>query len=437
MDPDQERSAAEVRALADALVGASPEERRAELPRWCDELRALVARPPRARPDDFWDRVQGWNRLGDALGDLQKRVAELDDEIRKALLPICLEAMARHPGRCFHRLPLPVDPELIEPLVALLHASSAHVEPADVARYDGNPQNIIGFSGATDALERLLAYREPAHVERAIAALTSRSWSDDQLSVLARILHWKSWGGHSLGKALTPESVIAKNALPALLAPTSSCPAYVTRLVRLQLLDRRALGARARLPTLPRSLPTDVSSALALAEKWRLRDEDLRRGPPATPTELDALERALGRPLPHDVRELLCRVSSIGDRQLGPIARLAALQAELQSTFEAHLRDDDGAPIDTEDGDVDVRRFLPSESWLAIGSDAGGDLFFVACATTTRSGTHPVVRYRHDESLVARLWARSIGEHAALLFAEAYARREGLDFDRFARRRLP
>jgi hypothetical protein len=133
MDPDQERSAAEVRALADALVGASPAARRAELPRWCDELRALVARPPRARPDDFWDRVQGWNRLGDALGDLQKRVAELDDEIRKALLPICLEAMARHPGRCFHRLPLPVDPELIEPLVALLHASSAHVRPTSRA----------------------------------------------------------------------------------------------------------------------------------------------------------------------------------------------------------------------------------------------------------------------------------------------------------------
>jgi hypothetical protein len=100
------------------------------------------------------------------------------------------------------------------------------------------------------------------------------------------------------------------------------------------------------------------------------------------------------------------------------------LVRELAETIEEDEDESDEAP--TSRGSHDVRGFALKKA-IPLGSDPGGDLYFLATGARSSAGAAPVIRFRHDQALVATVAADSLGEYVALVFARVYARREGLE----------
>jgi cell wall assembly regulator SMI1 len=374
---------------------------------------------------------------------------------RSELVQACVRAMHRHPvGMWSLHYPwrrtrrssnsekcVTLSQSLLLDLARLLHVASARVKPADLLGDKGNLLNLPAVYCVSSTLDILLNSDPdlwtPVDLDKAAArvteAFTGQQWSDDQLWVVARVMSGVGFGkGRTLETLLVPANPIAKQALAAIARP--SAKTFVQQLQRCGLMAR----GKTRAPSLPKTLPLDVRDALVLRTKWKLTDSDIECGPPVKKEALASLERKLRRSLPAPLRALLAVVGSIGDRQLGGLSGFAELDTRLRTQLEEHMAEAGDAPIEDPGlGAFDVRRLLPAEHWFALGTDVGGDIYFLAMNATTRKGTNPVIRFHHDEALTARVAAHSLGEYVALLFAEALGRRETLDVTPLQSRRIP
>lgn len=168
---------------------------------------------------------------------------------------------------------------------------------------------------------------------------------------------------------------------------------------------------------LPALLPLDVASALALVERCGLSHAELELRP-ATRTD----EVALTLTLPPDLVELYAGCDGFG-RFVVPADSLVALQQQFLREVSAHVAD--GEDEVDESGAFDVRSLAPFEALLAIGTDHGGDTFFLDPRCKTREGSMPVLRFVHDENCVVHPEAASLGAFVAALVLQRWAQRSG------------
>jgi cell wall assembly regulator SMI1 len=287
-----------------------------------------------------------------------------------------------------------------------------------------NPMNSAGFKIAAEALARLFEYE--GSEEKVAAALRALPWSDERLWLLFKILA----GGYG-GPFRGPKQLggVAAAVLPELVDGTASIQGdgaskLRALLVRAKVIAKSAAGG-AKAAKLPRALPIEVDAALALLDTWKLSAADVQATPAAKPREIASLEKKLGRKLPEDLAALLGAHASIGDREIGPPARMKELFADLAGTIAEH--EEEGEAPSNRNGELDVRGFDPLKRGIPLGTDPSGDLYFLAIGATSGAGKAPVIRFCHDQALVAKVAADSLGEYVAMVIARVYARREGLE----------
>ncbi|APR76913.1 Hypothetical protein A7982_02260 [Minicystis rosea] len=312
-------------------------------------------------------------------------------------------------------------------LAEALDRGLALTSPAEIeALGRANPMNVAGFALAENALNRLFAYDDAA--DRAAEAVVALPWTDDRLWLVFRVLSGGYGGSFSGVASIT--GAVARNILAKLVTKTASIEGPGATKLRALLVRAKVIpksSARGAAPAkLPKQLPLDVPGALALLETWKLSAADVEAGAPAKAREITSLEKQLGRALPSDLAELLAAHGSIGDREIGPPARMKELLGELEGMIEEHEEEADEAPSGKK-GDLDIRAFDPLKTGIPLGTDVSGDLYFLATGATSEAGTAPVIRFRHDQALVAAIAADSLGEYVAIVFARVFARREGLE----------
>ncbi len=285
---------------------------------------------------------------------------------------------------------------------------------------EGNPSNSQGYDLAEKSLKHLFEkVGKEAAVVKAVSAIR---WNDDRLWVIFKMFSLGYGEFHSPSK-LGP---VAKALFPVLLAKIEKGGGrdkLAKVLVRAGIIDKQLVAGAG--PTLPKQLPTSKTEALALRETWQLGPKDLEIGKPATAAQLKSLEKMLGRKLPPDLRELLESCGSIGDRQFGPYRWIAQITEEIPFCIAEDEEMTDSDPTNAKRGYYDVRRFSPKKSGIGLGTEISGDRFFLALDAKSAAGLPPVIRYHHGMALTASVYARSLGEYVARLFAEAYSRREG------------
>jgi hypothetical protein len=394
-----------------------------------NELETLAAAPP-SRED--------WPRPGSvafSAFDAFLKVEPSDPALLLRLAGSFLRAIAAHPetlGLPYRFQPattlgasaIPLLAELLDK--GLRRTSRAAIE----ALGEYNPKNDVGFKLAGEAVALLLAY---ADGEAAATGLLALEWTDERLWLLFRVL--------TEDKMLEPWNIgpAAKVALTRLAAATATVTGSGADKLRGLLLRAKiipkALAPGCRPATLPKQLPLTVAEALALGESWNLSAAEIPAKGPARPREIEALANHVSPRLPKELTRLLAAHAALGNRDFGPPARMRQLVRELADMIEEHEEDEDEVPSGR--GRYDVRGFDPLKKAIPLGSDPSGDLFFLATGARSGAGTAPVIRFRHDQTLMAAIAADSLGEYVALILARAYARREGLEarFDRLEGRK--
>jgi len=371
----------------------------------------------------------GWPRPGSVaftVFDAFLRVADGDRAALRRLAEPFLTAIAAHPdtlgvpyrfepARMLGRSAIP----LLSRLLArgLAATSRAAVEGLDHA----NPLNDAGFRLANDAVVRLFEYEEEA-AEAVAAAVAGLEWNDERLWLLFRVLAEHAVTGvANLGEVA--RVVLARLAAATTTITGPGADKFRGLLLRGKLIAR-TLAPKVKPATLPRRLPLTVDEALALLDVWHLSPAEVQASGPAKAKELAVLADRLGRRLPRELTRLLATHASIGARDIGPPTRMRQLARELAETIEDDEEESDEAPSGR--GRYDVRGFDPLKKAIPLGSDPSGDLYFLATGAKSGAEAAPVIRYRHDQALVATIVADSLGEFVALVFARVYARREGL-----------
>ncbi|WAS98086.1 hypothetical protein [Nannocystis punicea] len=322
-------------------------------------------------------------------------------------------------------------PSAIPLLVELLDRGMRQTSRAAIeALGEYHPGNEVGFKLASDAVTRLLAYEDG---EAVAAGLLAIEWTDERMWLLFRVL--------TEAHALRPGEVAPgiRAALARLVAETATITGSGADRLRALLLRAKvipkAMAPGVKLTTLPKQLPQTVAEALALMGTWNLAAAEVPAKGPAKPREIEALAKQVSPRLPKELTQLLAVHAALGDREFGPPARMRQLVRELAETLEEDDEDADEAPSGR--GKYDVRGFDPGKKAIPLGSDPSGDMFFLATGAKSGANAAPVIRYHHDQTLVATLAADSLGEYVALLLARAYARREGIEaqFDKLEGRK--
>lgn len=386
----------------------------------------LMEEVPRLRamaPSDDWPRPAGV--LFSVLDALTRASTRMARSLRTLAPPLVEGLIAHGSGLPYGFRPAAtLDAAGVELMARALDGGLAAASRAQIeAMGEGNLKNAVGMTLAVDALERLFEYQDK---EVAVAAaLTALPWSDERLWLLFRILAG-GYAGPFERAWVTPVATAALRALAASTVGIQGDGANKLRalLVRQKIVPRSAAKG-VTLPRLPRTLPHDVSGALALLEALHLSPREVGARPPACKASVEALVKTLGAELPSELATLLASHAAIGERQFGPPARMRDLVRDLAGMIREHEADD-ASPVEGR-REYDVRAFDPSKCAVPLGTDLNGDLFFLATAATSDAGVAPVMRFHHDESLVTTVEASSLGEYVALLFLRVYARREGLE----------
>ncbi|MDC0674524.1 SMI1/KNR4 family protein [Nannocystis radixulma] len=373
---------------------------------------------------------EGWPRSGSVAYAVFDAFLQVDDGDREALRRLVgpfVEALMAHPDHL--GVPYRFEPaEMLGPsaiplLARLLARGLAATSRAAIEGLDYvNPLNDAGFRLATDALVGLFTYEEEA-VEAVATAVAALEWNDERLWLLFRVLAAHAVTGvAALGEVARVVLVRLATATTGITGPGADKLRGL--LLRAKIIPK-ALAPGVKPATLPRKLPLTVAEALALGETWGLSPAEVQAGRPAKAKELDVLADRLGRRLPKELTLLLGTHASLGARDIGPPARMRQLLREMAETIEDDEEEaDDEVPSGR--GQYDVRGFDPLKKAIPLGSDPSGDLYFLATGAKSGAETAPVIRYRHDQALVATIVADSLGEFVALILARVYARREGL-----------
>lgn len=90
------------------------------------------------------------------------------------------------------------------------------------------------------------------------------------------------------------------------------------------------------------------------------------------------------------------------------------LAKEIHEALEMHVEDaeDEEPSFDGKRGELDARQHVHREI-VALGTDASGDMFFVDLRSRSLTNRAPVIRFHHDQSLLARVEANSLSEFLA------------------------
>ncbi|WP_434415919.1 hypothetical protein [Nannocystis pusilla] len=383
------------------------------------ELEALAAAPACR---------EGWPRPGSVAFkafDVFLEVAGADRaEALKRLAGPFLRAIAAHPETLGvphgFRPAATLGPPAIPLLVALLDSGLRQTTRAAIeALGEYNPNNQVGFKLAGEAVSRLLAY---ADGEAVADGLMKIEWNDERLWLLFRVLA----DGNSLDPPNRgPATAVALARLVAATATISGRGADRLRalLLRAKIIPK-AMAPGIVLARLPKQLPHTVAEALALMTAWKLTPAEVEAKGPARAREIEVLANHVSARLPQELKQLLATHAALGSRDFGPPARMRQLVREMRETIEEDEEEADDPPSGR--GRYDVRGFNPAKKAIPLGSDPSGDLFFLATGAKSEANAAPVLRFRHDQALVATIAADSLGEYVALILARAYARREGL-----------
>jgi cell wall assembly regulator SMI1 len=386
-------------------------------------LGQALAQVAAARSKDGWPTP---GSVAHASLDALVEASKAKHPALRRLAPAFLDTLGAHPdslGIPYGFRPARQLGDLGIPLLAkLLERALGRTSRATIEGFGkGNPSNSGGFKVATDALVRLFEYEKSA--AKVAAALVALPWSDERLWLLFRMLAGGYGGPFARPDQLGP---VAASALPALIQSTAGIQGDGARRLRAVLLRGKVISKEqaggVKAAKLPRALPTDVASALSLIETFGLSPEDVEAGPPAKPREIVSLEKKLGERLPAELHALLSAHRSIGDREIGPPSRMKELLADLAGTIAEHEEEADEPPSGA--GEHDIRAF---EGLVPLGTDDCGDLYLLATRARSSAGAAPVIRFHHDEALVATVAADSLGEYVAIVVARVYARREGLE----------
>ncbi|MDC0719181.1 hypothetical protein [Nannocystis bainbridge] len=415
----QTETYAELEARLTTAVASAAGGDAAAAERLADELEALAKAPPCR---------EGWPRPGSVAYMTFDAFLKVEGAGRAPLERLAgpfLRAIAAHPETLGvpHRFApaTMLGPSAIPLLLALLDRGLRSTSRATIeALGEYNPGNEVGFKLASEAVARLLAYTDG---EAVAAGLLGLEWNDERMWLLFRVL--------TEANALRPGEVEpgAAAALRGLVAGTATISGSGADRLRALLLRAKiipkSMAPAIRLATLPKQLPQTVAEALALMGTWGLSAADVEAKGPARPREIEALAKQVKPRLPKALTQLLGTHAKLGNRDLGPPARMRALIGELAEMLEEHEEDADEAEMGR--GQYDVRGFDPGKKAIPLGTDPSGDLFFLATGAKSAAGTAPVIRFRHDQTLVGTIAADSLGEYVALILARAYARREGLE----------
>lgn len=125
---------------------------------------------------------------------------------------------------------------------------------------------------------------------------------------------------------------------------------------------------------------------------------------------------------PKELGPAYARLTSV-PHALSPLGELGQLRSQFEALVESHLTD---APPARSPRASDLRSYLPLTCCTPFATAKDGDIFFLCSnAREAETGELVVLRLFRDDAATVHPWARTIGEHLALVALEAWGHREG------------
>lgn len=414
----------DLEALAEAAKDGSP----AALEKMLFEVEERASSKP--GPYDRYpgyDIFEAWSVL---CSDAYRRG---DGSLVKQTLPVFLSALEKYPYILPHSMDAAylLREEGIEFLVECIRIGLSAVTARGIAALDKgvSHSSAEGLRLLESALSRVYKGVNADAQENAILKdaaeefrrrLDQMKWADHNLFTLFRVM------SEGYVKTLLPSAFTATAFLPLVLKAEGE---GARKLAELFARAGHTIGERAVNPATLDAFPFEVMDALALIDLWGVKDLlDLGRG--LSQREISRFERALGVEIPEDLRLAWTEFSHVGEVWFGPPARMLELRSEMQEMLAEHLKE--SPALEQTDRYRDVRHYEPMEKGIPLGTDASGDIFFLATNAESQTGHMPVIRFHHGEALTSSVAASSLGEYLAMEIAEPFARREGLTGERFA-----
>lgn len=277
----------------------------------------------------------------------------------------------------------------------------------------GQLRDRWNFWSLGSALRTVLTADDTKRVASALAEVAT-TWNDYVLACFLEATTKLVRVDRSTAKRIDD---VLRAVLPGALERSPGWAAYP---VPKRMLAKLKIGPKTKVLRLPPTLPVDVTEALALLTRYVVDRETIELRPAPKPSAVATAAKLVA--MPKDLLALYAACDGVG-RHVAPVASLRALQRGFASEVRRLVKDHEDEV--RERGALDVRSLSPIEELVAIGTDGGGDTFFVDARRKTSEDTVPVLRFVHDEACVVRPEAPSIGAFVAARVLEAWTENEG------------